>query len=342
MKHKEFKRILDEEVFSQNPYNTYTERWLKASLDKTSKKGPSRFRLVYHSLLTFCVCFGLIWGTFLFLNDEKENNQETIQAPLAEEVEPIQEDEISDLALGILTDAEALEAFRELPKGIQNKFSEYLLHKYNEDHNVREKIEIAITLTKPLSKYKLEAMADRIPHNNFVSVFNDHGEKVYIVGEEWKSMANEFKSIDTATQQELIRGLQKIGREFVINNGEFEQVNEQSKFKPEAHQPQHTNRLLNLLEQDSSDKSEGLSSLLPMIEGKSPLLYQKMTGFYNSYRDIAVDEDQPILDDYLAASYDFFIFSYMIIQPKPVEVFAEPQYISNEEQVKLIIENYPR
>ncbi|MFC4323276.1 hypothetical protein [Litchfieldia salsa] len=338
---EEFKNALDEEVFKENPYNAVIKERAIRKITQVEKQltTSNRRQLIFNRVVTVCVCFSFLIVTIYLLNlkiveDGIENNQATndIKTPEKE----------SDLVKEMLTNIEALQEYRRLPDGIKNKFNENLLYSYNNDADFREKIAIAQETTDSLSIYKLEALTEKLPINDYFGEFNDHKDTIYIVGKEWKEIENAFLDLEYDQQVLLSHLLNEIGRNYVLNTGDFSVAEGTEFFKPLLAWDKVDSSVKQNIINDIDNKIRILKDALEKSSENDHLIYNNLLKFLDSYQSMKDLRNQQELDNYFGISRDFFIFSFIIIKPRPVEVLEEPHYISNGEHVKIVLEEYPR
>ncbi len=338
-----FKNALDEDIFKDNPFDTTVKERTIRKINRLENRRTSnkRFQLIFNRLLTVSVCAVLIIITINMINNNNlfnKNGKEGSQTAN----EGQKENSLTTNEKNMLTNKDALEEYKGLPENIRNIFTENLLHYYNKDSDFREKVAIALTMTDYLSVYKLEAMTDKVPGPNFNWGFTYTNEKVYVIGEDWIEIENNFINLNDNSTSRLKEHLNQIGKEYVINTGELDFPEGTDIFKPKLSHNNLDQSIISNIVKDVEKKIVGLNEISGSMGERDNLIYTKINDFLSSYQDIQGIDNQQELDTYFQVSRDFYIFSLIILRPVEVEVLKEPKYLSNEEQVKDIVENYPR
>ncbi|WP_145997311.1 hypothetical protein [Salirhabdus sp. Marseille-P4669] len=350
MNKERIKKALNDEIFAQNPFdeNMKEQMFSKIYFSEEKISSKNRYRLVFHSILTLSVGVVIGIGGFLFLANTKDSQNPNLDQDYSgkEIVEdrkvtvPNEEpkDETIRLAEQILTNPVALEAFLLIPKETQHHFNESLLFQYNQNAKFREKVALGIKKAKNLSVYKLEGLSYEMPQNGFQADFNDHGEIVYIVGEVWVKIKGEFHTLDHDRKEQLTDVLSEIGREFVTGNGELATPDNQGVFKASVTWSEVPEDVKLRIQNDIEKKLNGIKTLLENDQDNQTYLYNELRDFESRYKKVLNQElTMESFVEYLGVNFQFFIFSYMLLEPRPVEVLAEPKYRTNEEQVDIVL-----
>jgi hypothetical protein len=343
---EKIKRALDEDIFSQNPFDeAFIERTINKVFEDNQKSVLRvKYNHIFHIFITICVGLLLVIGGLHYFGNKEESKNlgaskienNNINHNIDDQSKEETKDEIMQKAEEILTNVEALEAFNKIPKETQHNFDEYLLQQYNVDPDFREKVTLGIKKAKYLSKNRLIDLVIKMPLDDYVAVFNNHGDRVIIVGESWSKIKNEFLSLDHETQQLIKNVLNNIGREFVLGNGEIVIPDDLSSFKSDVTWNEMRDVVKERIKNDIESKVNGIENIKENLQNTNLLLYKNLQEYGASYKNVK-NEEIMLFHEYLGVNFNFFIFSYLILEPKPVEVLAEPKYRSNEEQVDIVL-----